>query len=122
MILLNGYVQGLLASLVMILVSVVYFRSSAVGTPIVRRTVAASHGAVAAFLSLAGMAVGYLGHDQASYEDPFTAAFLLPAILTVLSLVVFRGRAWTHLLQLLNIPAMCWGWFISSMAVTGLRL
>jgi hypothetical protein len=122
MILLNGYVQGLLASLVMIVVSIVYFRASAVGTPVASRILAASHGAVGAFLSLAGMAVGYSAHDRAGYGGPYSLAFILPAILVLVSFLVFRGRAWTHLLQLVNIPAMGWGWFIGSMAVTGLRL
>ena len=114
-----SHVQFFGAAAVMVFVSIMYFRASAIGTPLALRVFAASHGAVAALIYLAGMAVWLFDRPRLAYGTPYAAAFTVPVLLVLLSLFLFRGPARTHLLQLLNVPAMLWAVFVGSMAITG---
>ena len=111
-------VQWLWAPLVAVGVSVVYFQSSK-NPQKAERLATSSHGAVLALLYFSALAVNAFGASHPSLGRVFWLLLLLPVCLAVCSLVRFQGNRSIHFLQLANLLAGSWVWFVGTMAVTG---
>lgn len=99
-------------------VSVAYFRNTR-NERLFERILVSCHGASLAALYLGVLGIHRLGLSRPSFGLPFWALFLLPAALTLAALVRFRGNRAIHFLQLVNLLAALWIFFIGTMAVTG---
>ena len=109
------------AALVMVAVSCGYFARASSDTPLAWRLLSASHGLIGAALYLCAILVWVSGAARPAHGVPYAVSFVFPALLVVFSFFFFffRGPRNTHWLQLLNVSAMFWAFFIGSMAVTG---
>lgn len=107
------------AAAVLLFVSILYFRFAKTGTSLRLRFLTSAHGAVGAIVFLLALAIGFSGRDHPSYGQPYLVAWMLPASLTLVSLMRYPGPATMHLLQVFNVMAFAWAWFIGTMAVTG---
>lgn len=114
-----GYIQFLGAALVMLAVSIAYYMRTSPDTSTLRRLLSASHGVAGATVYLAALCVWALGKSRPGYGTTYAASFLMPILLVLVSFFLFRGPRSTHWLQLLNLPAMTWAFFVGSMAITG---
>ena len=102
--------------LVMISVSVAYFRN---GTDYYGRFVrylASAHGVTAAGINIASWVCVF-----ASYEVPrrLYALHLIPIGLIFMSFVLFSGKKGIHFLQIKNVLAMSWSSFFGLLALSG---
>lgn len=110
--------QWLWAPLVAASVSVVYFQSSK--SPRKSERIATSiHGAVLAALYFGALAVHSFGISNPALGRAFWLSLLVPGGLAVYSLASYRGNKQVHFLQLANLLAALWIWFVGTMAVTG---
>ena len=111
-------VQWLWAPLVAAGVSVVYFQGST-STSKAERVATSSHGAALALLYLGALSIHALGMSRPALGWVFWGSLLVPASLAVYALARFRGSKNLHFLQLANLLAALWIWFLGTMAVTG---
>jgi len=116
---LSAIAQFWLAPVLALLVSVAYFRASPGAQPLGQRLAVSSHGAVIAGLYFTAMLISAFGMARPSFDRPFTVALALPLMFMAFSLVKFQGRACIHALQVVNLLALFWAFFVGSMAVTG---
>jgi len=114
-----SWAQGLLAPALALVISVVYFVSSPRSQSIARRILLSAHGAMIMALYMGAMAVFWAQKANPKFATPFQLLHLVPLILMVVSLFIYRGRNVIHFLQLLNLLCLGWTFFVGSMAVTG---
>ena len=114
-----SWAQGLLAPILALVISVVYFRSSPRTEPLSKRILASAHGAVITAIYMGAMTVFWAQKANPKFITPFLFSLLVPLLLIVVSFFVYRGRKTIHFLQLLNLLCLGWTFFIGSMAVTG---
>lgn len=119
LIVLFGFAQFLLAPLLAIGVSAIYFFTSPKTQPIGSRIAASAHGITIAVIYFFAMAVFRANKAQPMYGSSFVMLQLLPILLAVLSFFLYKGRKTVHLLQILNLICLVWTFFIGGMAVTG---
>lgn len=114
-----GWAQGLLAPILALVISVVYFISSPRAEPLPKRILASAHGAVITAIYMGAMTVFLAQKANPKFITPFLFSLLVPLLLIAVSFFVYRGRKTVHFLQLLNLLCLGWTFFIGSMAVTG---
>ncbi len=114
-----AYLQFWLAPLLTLVVSGVYFRASSPNHSLGKKLAVSAHGVVITVLYVGAMVIWWSGGSNPIYERPFLLLLSIPAVLIVYSLFAFRGRLSVHLLQVINIAALAWTYFIGIMAVTG---
>ena len=116
---LSGWAQGLLAPLLALGISGVYFLTSPKSESLIKRLLASAHGVAIAILYMAAMIVFWSHKANESFGTPYLLSLSVPLILIVVSFFAYRGRKAIHLLQVLNLLCLAWTLFIGSMAVTG---
>ena len=114
-----GWAQGLLAPVLALAISVIYFISSPRSEPVARRLLASAHGAVITTLYMGAMAIFWAQKANPQFITPFLLLLPVPLVLIVVSFFIYRGRKAIHFLQLLNLLCLGWTFFVGSMAVTG---
>lgn len=107
------------AGAILLFVSLLYFSFAKDGASLALRLLTSAHGAVGALVFFSALAIGFSGWDHPSYGQPYLFAWVLPALLMLFSLMRYPGPATVHLLQVFNVLAFAWAWFIGTMAVTG---
>jgi hypothetical protein len=100
-------------------VSVIYFLCSKADASLSRRLVTSAHGLVIATLYVLAMSVAITRRSDPAFGAPFTIMLLLPVVLIVVSVLLYRGGKELHWLQLLNVACLAWTGFVGGMAVTG---
>ena len=100
------FVWAVVPCLVMVYVSYAYFKADRSGASLRFRLATAGHGASAAVLYLSALLISAISHPRLDTAAVLLALYLLPAILTVVSLASYRGPRGMHALQLLNVPVM----------------
>lgn len=113
-----SYLQFYGAPVITASISTAYFWADRSATALVRRFLTSAHGLVAAVIHLAALGIWISGGSRIQYAAPFVWFHILPAALILLSLVMYKGPKWLHVLQILNVPAMLWGYLIGVMAIT----
>jgi hypothetical protein len=116
---LSAWAQGMLAPILALTISLVYFWSSPSTETMSRRLLSSAHGASVAVLYMAAMAVFWAHKASPKFGTPFLFLLLIPVILVFASFFLYRGPKSVHLLQVLNLACLAWTFFIGSMAVTG---
>ena len=111
-------IEWLLAPLIAIGVSVVYFLMSPRTEPLGRRLLASTHGVSIAALYFGALWIGTSGRGSASLESPFLVMAAVPLAPMIAAFFLFRGRKAVHLLQVLNLACLVWTLFVGTMAVT----
>jgi hypothetical protein len=114
-----AWAQGLLAPILALVISVVYFISSPRTEPLSKRILASAHGVVITAIYMGAMTVFWAQKANPKFITPFLFSLLVPLLLIAVSFFVYRGRKTVHFLQLLNLLCLGWTFFIGSMAVTG---
>jgi hypothetical protein len=116
-----NFLQWYGAPLVLIAVSLAYFFGDPRRPAFGARLLASAHGFTGAALYL--VALGLHQARPLEYRPylalPYTLLFLLPLVAIIISFFTFRGSRLFHLLQLLNVAALAWAFFVGSMAITG---
>lgn len=111
--------QLLLAPALAIGISAIYFTASPNTEPLAKRLLVSAHGVVIAALYLGAMSVFWLHRSSDAFGKPFSYLLLIPLLLILTSLFMFRGRKLIHWLLLVNLACLAWTAFIGVMAVTG---
>lgn len=111
--------QALIAPALAIGISVLYFRASPKTEPLAKKLLVSAHGVVIAVLYFGAMSVFWLHRSSDALGKPFSYLLLLPLLLILTSLVMFRGRKLIHWLLLVNLACLAWTAFVGVMAVTG---
>lgn len=114
-----AWFQWLLAPVLALVISIVYFRASPSSQPLGSRLMASAHGISIAALYAGAMLVFYANAAGPRYATPFFVLLAVPAVLMLLSFFIYRGAKHVHLLQCLNFLCLAWVAFIGGMAVTG---
>ena|ERR1035437_400095 len=114
-----GWVQGLLAPIVALVISAAYFMSSPLSKPLSKRILASAHGVVITAIYMGAMTIFWAQKANPKFITPFLFSLLIPLFLIAVSFFVYQGRKTIHSLQLLNLLCLGWTFFIGSMAVTG---
>jgi F0F1-type ATP synthase assembly protein I len=114
-----SFVEGSLAPLLAVAVSVIYFCRSPQTEPIMRRIAASAHGIAIALIYVGALSLNFAHLESQRWSTPFSIILLLPLMLIVLFVLLFRGHPETHWFQLLNLLCLAWTAFIGGMAVTG---
>ena len=116
-----AYAQWWAAPIVLLGVSGTYFALGSPGQPLSRRLIASSHGAVGLLLYLVAFAL--MWHDPQGYRPQLAGTyaflFLVPIAFIVVALLIFDGPRWVHILQVPNVLALLWAYFVGGMAITG---
>ncbi len=99
--------------------SLVYFWTSPKQQALLTRGLASSHGIVLALMYLAAGLVYEFKLSKPSYGWPFAISMLLPLGLMALSLRIYAGPKYVHLLHLVSLYALLWTMFVGGMAITG---
>ena len=115
----GAWAQWLLAPILAIIVSVIYYRTAPTGISRTLRALAAAHGATIALLYMVAMVVFWTEMASPKFGVPFLLSLLVPIVLAIVSLFIFQGRKSIHWLQLVNLPCLAWTAFIGIMAITG---
>jgi hypothetical protein len=97
------------------LVSLAYFLASPRSESVRRRLLVSAHGAVIASVWLVVASIG----ERPAWGTAFTLLMLVPLALIGFSFFAFRGRPSVHILQVVNLVALGWTYFIGSMSITG---
>lgn len=108
---------ALVPCLVMVYVSYAYFKADRSGSSLRFRLATAGHGASAAVLYLSALLISATTRPRLDVAAVLFALYALPAILTAISLVAYRGPKGVHKLQFLNIPVMLLTAFIGLILV-----
>ena len=116
---LSEFAQGLLAPLLAVGISVVYFLASPRSEPLGRRVLSSMHGVAIALLYILALSVHWAGQAEPRYGAVFIASLAIPVACIGTSLLLFRGRRVIHALQLPNLLCLAWTGFVGVMAVTG---
>lgn len=89
------------------------------GTPTHRRLLASAHGVVLAgvFLYIAVASSLTSPVSYAPYVRPFYALLVVFAAAVAISLFIYPGRRWVHLLQLVQLPSAFFVWLFGTMAI-----
>lgn len=114
-----AWAQWLLAPVLAVVISAVYFRASPSSQPLKVRLLASAHGFAIAVLYFGAMSIFWANAAKPRYAVPFLLLLVVPAVLILLTFFVFRGPKHVHWLQVLNLLCLGWVLFIGSMAVTG---
>lgn len=112
-------VQALLAPVLAIGISATYFTASPKTEPLAKRLLVSAHGVVIAALYLGAMSVFWLHRSSDAFAKPFSYLLLVPVLLILTSLFMFRGRKVIHWLLLVSLACLAWTAFVGVMAVTG---
>ena len=115
----SAIIQGVLAPLLAISISIAYYRASPRAEPLFKRIVASAHGVTIALLYVIAILVWRVGMATPRLATPFLVLLLLPLSLIVASFFLFRGRRIFHWLQVFNFLCLIWTGFVGGMAVTG---
>ena len=118
-IVLSAWAQGMLAPVLALSVSAVYFFTSPKTEVLSKRLLASAHGLSIAALYLVAMTIFWANSAHPKFQVPFLFSLAIPALLIGTSFFVYRGSKTVHFLQLLNLLCLGWTFFIGSMAVTG---
>jgi hypothetical protein len=110
--------QWLWAPLVAAAVSVVYFQSSKSSRRF-ERFATSIHGALLAVLYFGALGIHSLGLANPMLGKAFWLSLLVPCGLALYAMARFSGNKQVHFLQLANLLAALWIWFVGTMAVTG---
>ena len=113
------WAQWLLAPVVSIAVSVIYFVTADRKLSFRRRVLVSMSGLSIATVYFAAMAVALTGHASRGNNIAFSTAQLALIALIVVSFKLYAGPKWVHSLQVPNILSLMWSAFIGGMAVTG---
>lgn len=113
------WIQGMLAPVLALSVSAVYFFTSPKTESLSKRLLASAHGLSIAALYLAAMTIFWTNTAHPKFQIPFLFSLVIPALLIGISFFIYRGNKTVHFLQLLNLLCLSWTFFIGSMAVTG---
>jgi hypothetical protein len=113
------WMQALLAPALAIGISALYFTASPKTEPLAKKLLVSAHGVVIALLYLGAMSVFWLHRSSDAFAKPFSYVLLIPLLLILTSLFMFRGRKLIHWLLLVNLACLAWTAFIGVMAVTG---
>lgn len=114
-----AWVQLLLAPALATGISALYFTASPKTEPLAKKLLVSAHGVVIALLYLGAMSVFWLDRSSEAFVKPFSYLLLIPLLLILTSLFMFRGRKLIHWLLLVNLACLAWTAFIGVMAVTG---
>jgi len=117
--LLMVWAQWFLAPLVALGISAVYFLTCSRDLPVGTRLAASAHGVVIAVLYALAMLVALSRHSRPELGTPFSLLLVVPLLLILAALFLYRGRKLVHLLQVPNLLCLGWTAFIGGMAVTG---
>lgn len=117
--LLFTWVQAMIAPALAIGISALYFTASPKTELLAKRLLVSAHGVVIALLYFGAMSVFWFHRSNDAFVKPFTYLLLIPLLLILTSLFMFRGRKLIHWLLLVNLACLAWTAFIGVMAVTG---
>src|SRR4051812_36456897 len=93
---------GIFPCLLMLGVSVAYFKADATGSSMTRRITTSAHGAVAAALYACSMLIAMASSKpQPDLAISATLLYAVPVSLVIASLATYRGPKRLHMLQLL---------------------
>ncbi len=110
------------ASLLPLLTSVAYFRSSPTGEPVAQRLAVSAHGVAISALCIGAVAIGAFGSPRQEYGNLFGLLCWVPVALIGYSFWRFRGNKQVHLLQAINLLWLLAAVFLGGMAVSGVWL
>jgi hypothetical protein len=110
--------QWLWAPLVAAGVSVVYFQTST-SSRWFERMATSVHGASMAVLYFGALGIHSLGMANPKLGKAYWLSLLIPCGFALYAMARFSGNKKIHLLQLANLLAAFWIWFVGTMAVTG---
>jgi len=113
------WVQALIAPVLAVGISAIYFTASPKTEPLAKKLLVSAHGVVIAALYFGAMSVFWLHRSSDAFAKPFSYLLLVPVLLILTSLFVFRGREGIHWLLLVNLACLAWTAFVGIMAVTG---
>jgi hypothetical protein len=115
----GALLQFWLAPILALFVSSFYFVAAPKSQPLWLRLLAASHGLLIAVIYIGAMTLAWTNSSKPSYGTPFMLLLLLPVALAIASASLFKGKQSVHWLQLVNLLALAWTFFIGIMVVTG---
>jgi len=114
-----AWVQMLLAPAFAIGISAVYFTASPKTEPLAKKLLVSAHGVSIAALYLVALSVFWFHRSSDALAKPFNYLLLIPVLLILTALFMFRGRKVIHWLLLVNLACLAWTAFVGVMAVTG---
>jgi len=112
----------LVAALVPLITSLVYFRASPSTEPLIQRIAVSLHGAGVSALCVSAVLVGMLGFPRPELGVVFRLCLVVPIALIAYSLWRFHGNRAIHALQGINLLWLSFAFFLGSMVVTGIWL
>jgi hypothetical protein len=99
-------------------ISFIYYQNSR-NNRVAGRLLVSMHGASLASLYVVALLVHGLNASRPALGYVFWGAFAVPALLVIVSIARYKGNGVIHLLQLANLLAAAWVFFVGTMAVTG---
>lgn len=114
-----SYLTLLLLPVLMILISIVYFRAASPSTPVWQRILVSAHGVTGAGLIALALFISATGNSRAEWGRPYAALLFLPFILIGISLLMFRGNAKVHMLIFPFVLVLFYWLMICGSFVTG---
>jgi hypothetical protein len=103
-------------------VSIIYFFASPRNQSMARRLAASAHGVAISLLYIFGIYAMPAESDYVARQlfwKEFQVLALISCAMIVATLLLFKGRKITHGLQILNIIALVWTWFLIALAMQG---
>jgi hypothetical protein len=109
----------LLAPMLAVAISGVYFVASPRAQPTRDRILASAHGVAMALLYVVAWIALLSGQSNPRLGTPFGFSLLLPLCLIILSFFFYRARKVVHCLQIINVVCLLWTGFAGGMLITG---